>query len=187
MYSLYTVFHRCYCVSYIHTFICTMCLNPTSGNSLGTCAFQGSSAGAQTHIWGKNEYDRHYPNFQHHQESKNLGTAERIHQNLCKPDILGISTIEVLELAPRNQIEKEPRVSEAPSLLLEAAETDYELSSENDLQLHTGRKPLQRDAGVMRRYAKYSFETKSKWHRRGFPLFGILVPSREVNVQDSSP
>jgi hypothetical protein len=40
---------------------------------------------------------------------------------------------------------------------------------------------------VMRRYAKYSFETKSKWHRRGFPLFGILVPSREVNVQDSSP
>ena len=58
--------------------------------------------------------------------------------------------------------EKEPRVSEAPSLLLEAAETDYELSSENDLQLHTGRKPLQRDAGVMRRYAKYSFETKSK-------------------------
>lgn len=68
----------------------------------------------------------------------------------------------MLELAPRNQIEKEPRVSEAPSLLLEAAETDYELSSENNLQLHTGRKPLQWDAGVMRRYAKYSFETKSK-------------------------
>ena len=50
---------------------------------------------------------------------------------------IGISTIQVLEsieLAPRNQIEKEPRVSEAPSLLLEAAETDYELSGEKDLQ-----------------------------------------------------
>ena len=57
---------------------------------------------------------------------------------------IGISTIQVLqsiELAPRNQIEKEPRVSEAPSLLLEAAETDYELSGEKDLQLHIGRKP----------------------------------------------
>lgn len=34
----------------------------------------------------------------------------------------------------KNQIEKEPRVSEAPSLLLEAAETDNELSGEKDTE-----------------------------------------------------